>query len=93
MINRGGPSLTVRIADETGTGSADIAAAFATVRGAYGLIALNTEIDMLDGKITGALQLGRAEHWLIRSIPAAGYSSRKKTAAAPAWTSPDYRLP
>jgi glutamate dehydrogenase len=57
IINRGGPLLTVRIADETGAASAEIAAAFATVRGAYDLIALNTEIDTLDNKIAGALQL------------------------------------
>ena len=35
MINRGGPSLLVRIADQTGAAAASIAAAFAAVRDSY----------------------------------------------------------
>ncbi|HZD19954.1 MAG TPA: NAD-glutamate dehydrogenase domain-containing protein, partial [Burkholderiales bacterium] len=48
MINRGGPSLVVRIADQTGASAAQIAAAFAAVRDSYGMTALNSEIDALD---------------------------------------------
>jgi glutamate dehydrogenase len=58
MINRGGPSLTVRIADQTGATSADTAAAFAAVRDSYGMPELNAEIDALDAKVPGAVQLG-----------------------------------
>ena len=57
MINRGGPSLVPRIADQTGAAAADIAAAFAAVRDSYGMGALNGEIDKLDNKISGKLQL------------------------------------
>jgi glutamate dehydrogenase len=57
MINRGGPSLLVRIADQTGASAARIAAAFAAVRDSYGMTALNGEIDALDNKISGKLQL------------------------------------
>jgi glutamate dehydrogenase len=57
MINRGGPSLLVRIADQTGASAARIAAAFAAVRDSYGMTALNTEIDALDNKTSGKLQL------------------------------------
>ncbi|MPZ57186.1 MAG: NAD-glutamate dehydrogenase, partial [Rhizobiales bacterium] len=57
MINRGGATLSVRIADQTGASPTQIAAAFAAVRGAYDLIALNTAIDTLDAKISGQLQL------------------------------------
>src|SRR5262249_50164599 len=57
MINRGGPTLVVRIADETGATPDRIAAAFAAVRNSYGLIELNTEIEALDNKIAGKLQL------------------------------------
>jgi glutamate dehydrogenase len=57
MINRGGPSLLVRIADQTGAGAASIAAAFAAVRDSYDMTALNGEIDALDNKISGSLQL------------------------------------
>jgi glutamate dehydrogenase len=57
MINRGGPTLVVRIADQTGASAAGIAAAFAAVRDSFGMSALNAEIDRLDGKISGAVQL------------------------------------
>src|SRR5262245_16355940 len=57
MINRGGPSLVVRIADQTGAAAASIAAAFAAVRESYGMIALNTAIDGLDNRVPGKLQL------------------------------------
>src|SRR5262249_20022521 len=57
MINRGGPSLVVRIADQTGASVARIAAAFAAVRDSYGMTALNSDIDALDTKISGHLQL------------------------------------
>jgi glutamate dehydrogenase len=57
MINRGGPSLLVRIADQTGASPARIAAAFAAVRDSYDMPALNGEIDKLDNRIPGKLQL------------------------------------
>ncbi len=57
MINRGGPSLIVRIADQTGAAPASIASAFAAVRDSYGMTALNGAIDSLDNKIPGELQL------------------------------------
>jgi len=57
MINRGGATLIVRIADQTGAAPAAIAAAFAAVRNSYDLIGLNSEIDALDNKISGNTQL------------------------------------
>ena len=57
MINRGGPALVVRMADQTGAAPASIAAAFTAVRDSFGMTALNTDIDALDGKISGKLQL------------------------------------
>ena len=57
IINRGGPSFLVRIADQTGARAANIAAAFAAVRDSYGMTALNNEIDALDNRISGGLQL------------------------------------
>jgi len=57
MINRGGATLIVRIADQTGASADAIAAAFAAVRNSYDLIALNGEIDALDNKISGETQL------------------------------------
>ena len=57
MINRGGPSLIVRIADQTGAAPAAVASAFAAVRDSYGMTALNGAIDALDNRIDGKLQL------------------------------------
>ena len=57
MINRGGATLIVRIADQTGASAAAIAAAFAAVRNSYDLIALNSEIDALDNAASGDTQL------------------------------------
>jgi glutamate dehydrogenase len=57
MINRGGPSFVVRIADQTGAAAAGIAAAFAAVRDSFAMTALNGAIDALDARIAGKLQL------------------------------------
>ncbi|HEY5306846.1 MAG TPA: NAD-glutamate dehydrogenase [Pseudolabrys sp.] len=57
MINRGGATLIVRIADQTGALPSAIAAAFAAVRNSFDLISLNGEIDALDNKISGKTQL------------------------------------
>ncbi|HEY7302333.1 MAG TPA: NAD-glutamate dehydrogenase [Xanthobacteraceae bacterium] len=57
MINRGGPSLVVRIADQTGAAPARIASAFAAVRDSFNLVALNSAIDQLDNLVPGKLQL------------------------------------
>ncbi len=57
MINRGGPTLVVRIADQTGAAVDRIAASFAAVRDSFALTALNTEIEALDGRMDGMAQL------------------------------------
>ncbi|MAA99523.1 MAG: NAD-glutamate dehydrogenase, partial [Stappia sp.] len=57
MINRGGPTFPTRIVDQTGADPVHVAQAFAAVRDAYGLTALNGEIDALDTRIDGALQI------------------------------------
>jgi glutamate dehydrogenase len=58
MINRGGPPVVVRIADQTGASVDRVAAAFAAVRDSFRLTALNTAIEGLDNKISGSVQLG-----------------------------------
>jgi glutamate dehydrogenase len=57
IINRGGPSLVVRLTDETGASAEAVAVAFAAVRDSYGMTAINGEIDQLDNKVSGKLQL------------------------------------
>jgi glutamate dehydrogenase len=57
MINRGGPALVVRLADQTGASAETIAFAFAAVRNSYDMPSLNDEISALDGKVPGKVQL------------------------------------
>jgi glutamate dehydrogenase len=57
IINRGGPSFVARIADETGADAAEIATAFAAVRDSYRMTDLNGEIDALDARVSGKVQL------------------------------------
>ncbi len=57
MINRGGAPVVVRLADQTGASVDRIAAAFAAVRDSYRLTTINTSIEKLDNKISGAAQL------------------------------------
>jgi glutamate dehydrogenase len=71
MINRGGPPLVARMMDETGASAEKIAKAFAVVRDSYGMVALNGEIDALDNKVAGALQLelyGAVQNLLLDRI-------------------------
>jgi glutamate dehydrogenase len=57
LINRGGPSFVSRLQDSTGRSASDVAKAFAVVRDGFALPALYAEIDALDNKIDGQLQL------------------------------------
>ena len=57
VVNRGGPALAVRLADETGRSTADAAKAYLAVRYVFGPPELATRIDALDGIIDGAVQL------------------------------------
>jgi glutamate dehydrogenase len=57
LVNRGGPSFVSRLQDSTGRSAADVAKAFVVVRDGFALPALYAEIDALDNKIDGQLQL------------------------------------
>jgi glutamate dehydrogenase len=79
IINRGGPSFVARIADETGAEAAEIAAAFAAVRDSYRMTDLNGEIDALDARVSGKVQLSLYAAvqallldriiWFLRNVP------------------------
>ena len=58
VLNRGGPALAARLADETRRTTADVALAFLAVREVFELPALWQRIDALDGKLGGSTQLG-----------------------------------
>ncbi len=82
MINRGGPTMVVRIAAETGAEVPEISAAYAAGRNSFGLTQLNEEIDALDTRISGRLQLEiyrelqdlllGATAWFIRNADLSG---------------------
>ncbi|MTI44062.1 glutamate dehydrogenase (NAD) [Roseibium hamelinense] len=57
IINRGGATFLTRLMDQTGATAPDIAQSFVAVRNSFDLTELNAEIDLLDTKIDGQLQL------------------------------------
>jgi glutamate dehydrogenase len=57
VVNRGGPTLLVAARDRTGDSPADLTRAYAAVRDSFALQDLHAEIDALDAKISGRLQL------------------------------------
>jgi glutamate dehydrogenase len=57
FVNRGGPSLAVRLADETGRSTADAAKAYLAVRYIFSPPEIAARIDALDGRIDGAVQI------------------------------------
>src|SRR5262249_20581969 len=57
MINRGGPAFVVKMMAATSTDPGQVAAAFCLARDAYGLESIYSEIDALDGQISGTTQL------------------------------------
>ncbi len=57
MINRGGPTLISRLVNQTGADVGEISAAYAVVRDSFQMGELNAELDQLDNRISGMLQL------------------------------------
>ena len=57
IVNRGGPAMAVRLADETRRTTAEVAYAFLAARETFELPALWQRIDALDGKTKGEAQL------------------------------------
>ncbi|KKC31458.1 NAD-glutamate dehydrogenase [Devosia psychrophila] len=58
MINRGGPAFVSELTAATSASPGEVALAYAATRDVYGLTALNTAIDGLDGAVAGEVQLG-----------------------------------
>lgn len=57
IINRGGSTMTIRLKEETGYAVESISYAFIATRAIFDVEAIFTEIDALDTKISGAIQL------------------------------------
>ncbi|MDR3493976.1 MAG: NAD-glutamate dehydrogenase [Ancalomicrobiaceae bacterium] len=71
LVDRGGPTLVVRVANQTGADVATIARAFVAAREIHKLDQLNADIDALDNRVAGALQLdlySRVQSLLLGSI-------------------------
>jgi glutamate dehydrogenase len=78
VINRGGPTFVYRLMEETGHRPSDIAKAFIVARDAFGFTELNDQIDQLDNKISGNVQirlyvelqrvLRRATVWFLLNV-------------------------
>ncbi|MGE0845646.1 MAG: NAD-glutamate dehydrogenase [Flavobacteriaceae bacterium] len=83
MINRGGPTFVTRIADQTGATIDEIAHAFAMARDSFAMTDLNGEIDALDNRIDGELQLqlyADVEELLLQQV---AWHVRNTDSAAP----------
>jgi len=71
MLNRGGPAMAVRLADESGRGPGDVASAFIAVSSIFHLPDLWHSVDQLDGKMAGQAQLAlyaRIETILLEQV-------------------------
>ena len=77
VINRGGPGFVTKLMAASSADAGQVAAAFCLARDAYGLERLYSEIDALDGQISGTTQLAlyaelqalldRETLWLLRN--------------------------
>jgi glutamate dehydrogenase len=57
LVNRGGPSFVNRLMESTGRTAADVVRTFALIRDGFALPTLYKEIDALDNRIDGEIQL------------------------------------
>jgi glutamate dehydrogenase len=79
IVNLAGPVFVLRTAEVTGMSGAQIARGFVLSDGAFGLSALKTRIDTLDGKVDAAVQtrlygaiadqFRRATRWFLAHVP------------------------
>ncbi len=79
VINRGGASMPVRLREETGRGADEVVLAFTAAQAIFGLEELFSDIDQLDNKIPGEMQLDlylRVQDlvrmqtaWFLRHVP------------------------
>jgi glutamate dehydrogenase len=82
IVNRGGPGMAVRAADESGRSPAEVAYGYVAARDVFRLPQLWRRIDALDGKLAGSVQLDLYEAtqellrgaaiWFLRDAAALG---------------------
>ena len=89
LINRGGPTLLVAARDRTGASVAELTRAYAAVRDCSGLQELHAEIDALDARISGRLQLEL--YAIVRTCWSTGWAGSRATSPADAGAGGDRR--
>ncbi|WP_181701255.1 NAD-glutamate dehydrogenase [Chthonobacter albigriseus] len=82
VVNRGGPTFPIRIADQTGVSMAEVVRGFLMASESFGLADLEAAIDELDNRVSGAVQLElyarvqdvltAATLWFVRNADIAG---------------------
>ena len=85
MLNRGGPAMAVRLADESGREPADVAAAFIAVSAIHHLPDLWQAIDQLDNRMAGQAQLdlyARVQDFLLDVVSNVLRHGKEETLAA-----------
>jgi glutamate dehydrogenase len=80
LVNLAGPVFVARMKEMSGAGGAHVARAFVVAEGAFGLAALKSRIDALDGLVEASVQTGmyadiaeilrRLGLWFITNVPA-----------------------
>ena len=83
MVNRGGPSFTNRLMEATGRSAADVVRTFAVIRDGFGLPALYKEINALDNKIDGQVQIDLYQIVSRLIFVTAGWYLKNDTGTAP----------
>ncbi len=78
MINRGGPAYVSRMTSATSADAGQVALAYAAARDSFGLTELNAQIDKLDNKVKGDVQLAlysevqtllvEKTQWFLRNV-------------------------
>ena len=83
IVNRGGPSFVSRLQDATGRTAGDVVKAYGVVRDAFATPALYAEIDALDTRIDGQLQLDLYQSLVWLMYRQCGWLLKNDHAGAP----------
>jgi len=83
LVNRGGPSFVNRLMESTGRSAADVVRIFAVIRDGFALPALYAEIDALDNRIDGQIQLDLYQKVSRLIFVTGGWYLKNETGNAP----------
>ncbi|MBN9243827.1 MAG: NAD-glutamate dehydrogenase [Mesorhizobium sp.] len=83
LVNRGGPSFVNRLMESTGRSAADVVRIFAVIREGFALPSLYAEINALDNRIDGQIQLDLYQKVSRLIFVTAGWYLKNETGSAP----------